>query len=585
MYLSYKPLRYKPLPAIIALLLCGCGNGGQSSAGPQGDTAKTQLPISTTSANLLACVDNNHNWQCDDGDASLWLKASGATGLTPAADEYTLLETRDASNRRTSLLISELGSGQVDGASTLRTALQKAKISSSQIDKTLALTTSAQLESGFASSIKTYPSALGGIEAYSLALEKQGIANPQVPSFNPGTGSSSQVAQWYGPEPETTRRQLTAQGSTVLNNSESNRLYVFDAETSPLANVGVATHEIDLIPNDAPLIANSPKWARPLLRGLAAVVNVLIDTASAATGFSSAPSTGSAVVLPPGQGIAGIQLLNQGREALVLMNMLDDRFNQEQCQTASQGTEGLFRIELQDKGSYRQLEKSQACVHSNFSLMASDSRGEHIAAWDAKAQKLWLLDGATMQATQLIEIGFDSDKPPQALALSAGGRYLAAVGYGRVAMVDLEQGKVLTQFAGSAAVGTWGNVAQASFAAGSRRLLIASGQEVHSLAFDDSLHLLEHTSNRLTGASETLRGLSVSADGDTYAAVSDSQAYWASSGSNSLITSIALPPGLTVQQAAAAHQQLFVMARGAQDQQFKILRVPLAFTATLFATR
>lgn len=575
-------LKYKPLAAIMALVLGGCGSGGNSSAGPQGETAKAQK---LSSANLLACIDSNHNWQCDDGDTSVWIKATGATGLIPAASEYTLIETRDVTNHRTSLLISALGSGLVDGISTLRTALQRAKIDGARIDKAIALTTSGQLETGFASTLKSYPTALAGIEAYSLAVEQQGSATALVPSFTASAGSTSQLAQWYGPEPETTRRQLSALGSTVLNNSESNRLYVFDAAATPLS-----THEIDLIPNDTPMLANSPQWARPLLRGLAAVVNVLIDTASAATGFTNAPSTGSAVVLPPGKGIAAVQLLNQGRDALVLMNMLDGRSTSEHCQTASQGTEGLFKVELHNNNTYRLLEHSSACVHSNFSLIASDVSGQHIAAWDAKAQKLWLLDGANMQATHLIELGLGSDTAPQALALSAGGRYLAAVGYGRAALVDLEQGKVLTHFTGTAAAGTWGNVAQASFAAGSRRLLIASGQEVHSLALDDGLQLLEHTSTRLTGASETLRALSVSLDGDSYAAVSDSNVYWlasapASAAPAAALATISLPPGLTVQQAAAANQQLILMARGAQDQQFKILRLPLAMTSTVFTAR
>lgn len=569
-------MKLKPIPALIALLISSCG--GNNAAGPQGETASTQIADGA----MIACVDSNHNWQCDDGDVSKLVQASGETGLSPSSSQYTLLETRDIHNRRTRLLVSEQGSGIASGLTTLRSTFRLAELSNDRIAKiedlvTRGSITNSQLEAGYASILNNYTIALTGLEAYGMAVEAQGTASPIVPNFAPAAGNVSQFAQWSSDESASTRRQLSAQGSTVLNNSESNRLYLFDAEATTLA-----TREIDLIPNDSPLLAKTPTWARPVLRGLATVVNVLVDTASAATGFTSTPSTGSAVVLTPGKGIAGVQLLNQGREALVLMNMLDGRFTADKCVDTAHGTEGLFRVALENNNSYRLLDEATACIHSGFSLVTSDSAGRHIAAWDAKGQKLWVLDGNNMQVFSVIELGLEADKPPQSLAISAGGRYLAAAGYGRVTMVDLEKGTIITQFEGS-----WGNVAQASFAAGTRRLLIASEQEVHSLALDNHLQLIEHTSTPLTTTAETLRALTVSEDGDSYVAVSDTTAYWNSSiqatGASGVLAKVSLPIGLAVQQAVVADQHLVVMARGAQDQQFKILRLPLALVSPLFA--
>jgi hypothetical protein len=194
-----------------------------------------------------------------------------------------------------------------------------------------------------------------------------------------------------------------------------------------------------------------------------------------------------------------------------------------------------------------------------------------------------VLDGASLQATSVIDLGLDASAPPQALTMSPGGRYLAVVGYARAVLVDLAKGKVLSQFTGTASAGVWGNVVQASFASGSRRLLIASDQQVHSLALDNRLQLIEHTSSTI--ANEPLRALSVSADGDSYAAISDSSVYWVGSDASRHCVKSSLPPGVNVQQAALTPRHMVLMVRGMQDQQFKILRLPLAAPSKLLAAQ
>jgi hypothetical protein len=562
-------LKMKPLPALLATLLIGCGGG--NSSGPQGETASTQV----TATALTACIDANQNWQCDDGDRTLAATASGSSGLVPAAGQYTLLETRDATNRRTRLLVSELGSGTANGTSTLRTFLRAAGKTATEIAAVETTVNNTALEAGFASALTSHPVALAALATYSQAVAAQGTASPVLTAYAPSTGSVSSDVTWASSESSTTVRQLTAQSSTVLNNSESNRLYLFDA-----AATDISSREIDLIPPPSVVLASAAPWLRWTVARIDQLLSVFVDTASAATAFTGTPSDGSVVTLSPGKGIVGIQLVNNATEAIVSLNMLAGGFTGSSCLGTSDGNEGLFRVSLSDTASFRTLKDAPACIHSGFSLLASNPAGTRIAAWDATGGKLWVLDGSTLQARATLDLQLPSDAPPQALAVTPGGRYLAVLSYGRATLVDLENGRVITQLAGA-----WGNVAQGAFASGARRLLVASGQTVHTLALDNALQLISSSSATVAGSGETLRALSVATDGDSYVTTSDAKAYWRTTVDSGALGTATLPSGLQVQQATLADKRLVVLSRGSQDGEFKLLRLPLGLpTSPTFAT-
>jgi hypothetical protein len=58
-------------------------------------------------------------------------------------------------------------------------------------------------------------------------------------------------------------------------------------------------------------------------------------------------------------------------------------------------------------------------------------------------------------------------------------------------------------------------------------------------------------------------------------ATSDTAAYWRTAAAGATLASSTLPSGLTVQQAALAGNRLVLLARGAQDLQFKLMRLPV----------
>ena len=557
-------MQLKPLTlAILAATgLSACG-GGSSEAG---NTLSGSRSVAT--AAYLACVDINSNWQCDDGDINRNVTGSGATGLTPSADQYTLLEQHNQDNRRTLLLVSAQGDDTVTGATTLRSMLTAANATEAAIELAEASLDNAALEQGYARTMTTHPVALAALEAYSLAAAAQGTTTPVLADYNPAIGAVGTLATWKSDEGSSTLRQLSARHSQVLNNSETNRLYLFDAaDTTPEST------EIDVIPLDLLLLAQLPAPMATLLRqGLALLhdtLDLVIDTASAATAFTGTPTTGSPIVLEPGQGIAAAQIINGGNEAIIVMNMLNGVYNATTCVNATAGNEGLFRVSLADDASYRMLENATGCVHSGFSLLASDAAGSRVAAWDGSNQKLWLLDGSTLETTAVMDLRLDASTPPQALAMTPGGRYLAVAAIGHAILIDMDAGRIVTHLTGN-----WGNVTQAAFASGARRLLIASEQTVFSVQLSDSLDPVSRSEQLIAGTTETLRSLTVSADGDSYVVSSDRTVYWNSS-SGVALAQAALPAGLDVQQTVLADRHLVVMARGTQDQEFKLLRLTL----------
>ncbi len=566
----------KPLPALISLMLLGCGGGGTPDANGDSTTA-VNASGNATATGLTACVDVNQNWQCDDGDVSKTAAAAGTVGFTVAASQYVLLESRNAENQRTRLLVSEKGSDNVNGLSTLRTVLKASGQTTAQIagvEAALLARHGTSMESllatGYSTTLQTHPMALAALDAYSRAVAAQTSASPTVSAYSASVGTANTDAAWASTEGSDTRRQLSAQSSVVLNNSESNRLYLFDA-----ANAAVSSREIDLIPPAAPVLAGYPKLLRYSVALLEKAVNVMVDTASAATGFANPPSAGSPVVLPPGKGIASIQLTDGGNSALVVMNMLSGVYKGDACLGTGDGNEGLFKVSLTDTTSSRFLKNSPACIHSGFSLIAADAKGTRVAAWDAVGARLWLIDAGTMQKQAAIDLKFDADKPPQALAVTPGGRYLAAAGYGRLALIDLQTGKVAAQLTGD-----WGNVTQAAFAGGARRVLLASGSQVHSVLLTDAFQLISRSAVSVGAAGQELRGLAVAADGDSYVATSDTTAHWRSASTGAAFGTSNLPSGLTVQQATLAGKRLVVLARGAQDKQFKLLRLPVGLPSS-----
>lgn len=561
-------MKLKPiaLACLAATVVAGCGGGGVSTPG---ETAKTAGPLAATT--VLACIDNNQNWQCDDGDSTQAASANAATGLVAVAGKYALLETRDANNTRTRLLISEPGSTSVTGSSTLRTLLRaagKTEVEISTLETSLGTSASSALESGYASAMQGNPQALSALAAYSSAVftAASTSASPATASNTLGTASTADIS-WSGSAGAETTHQVSTYGSTLLSNNESNRLYLFDASATVVSN-----RELDLIPPAEPLVAfrKHGPLARFALATLDKAVSLVVDSVSAATPVNGGAASGSPVTLEPGKGIAGLQLVNGGQDAYVLMNMLSGKYTTSSCKTTSQGNEGLFKISLDSSNSYRALYTAPACVHSGFSLVAADPNGAYPVAWDATGKRLWLLDGATMKERALVDLQFDSDKLPQTLAVSPGGRYLAAAGYGRVALVDLVNQRMVANLTGD-----WTNATKVVFANGARKVLIASANKVHTISLDNALQPISRSSVTVSATGEDLRGLAVADDNDSYIASSDKKAYWNTVKSGAPLGSSTLPVGLKVQQIALAKDKLVVIAQGTQDSQYKLYRIPV----------
>ena len=549
-------------------MLASCGGGGGGSASQSGSTVANTAAIKA----LVSCVDLNRNWQCDDGDTSQTASAKGVQGFTVKSNEYVLLESRDSANQRIGLLVSQAGSNSVTGLSTLRAMLAANGKTSSEIAAIEAALVAAAganletaLEKGFADVVKAASTSLAGLTQYSLAAATQKSVTPVLGAYSAALGSATTDVVWSSSEASSVRRQLSSQNSTVLNNSETNRLYLFDAAAST-----VSSREIDLVPPPLPALANYPIAVRRMVAAIDKAVSVFIDTASAATGFASAPVATPPVQLEPGKGIAGIQLVDGGKSAYVLLNMLTGKYSGKDCLSTSDGNEGLFKISLADTSSYRGLKQAPACVHSGFSLLSADSLGTRAVAWDATEKMLWVLDGATLQKQSRIDVAFDAANPPQALAITPGGRYLAVAATGRLTLVDLATGRLVAQLSGD-----WTSATQISFSSGARRVLIASDNQVHTVMLDDSLQLLGRTVNTVAPSSSSIRALTVAADGDSYVVASDDQVSWRSVASHAPISISYLAAGLSVQQAALAGKRLVVLARGTQDKQFKLIRMPI----------
>lgn len=572
--MKLKPI---PLACLAAIAVAGCGGGGGSDTPGQTATTAGQINVGY----LQACIDANRNWQCDDGDSTVSVSASGSTSLNPAGGQYVLLETRDTDNQRTRLLISEAGNSSVTGLSTLRTLLRAAGKSEAQITSlvaSLGANAASALEAGYAGAMQSNPQALSALSAYSSAVFQSASASatPAGASNTIGTTSTADVT-WAGVAGSEEIRQLAAYGSTVLSNNESNRLYLFDASATVISST-----QVDLIPPAEPLASagHYGPVARFALAALDSAFSLMVDTVSAATAVSGGSEAGSPVTLAPGKGIAGIQVVNGGKDAYVLMNMLSGKYTAATCKGTSLGNEGLFKISLTSTASYRALTTAPACVHSGFSLVAADPNGAYPVAWDATSKRLWLLDGTTMAEKALIDVQFDSDKPPQALAVSPGGRYLAAAGYGRLAIVDMPNRRIVANLTGE-----WSNVSKLVFANGARKLLIASAHKVFTVNLDNALQLISQSSAAVSAQGEDLRGLVVSDDGDSYIAASDKKAYWNATRNGAALGTSTLPVGLKVQQIALARNKLVVIAQGSQDAQYKLYRIPVGLpSAPLPAT-
>ncbi len=477
--------RLKYLPAVISMLLA-CG--GEKT--PNGSTVAN----ANTQTSLMACIDVNPNWHCDDGDISSNVKALGPTGLAPKDGKYVLIEARDMRNQRTALWVSQASSNEVTALSTLRSRLSSMGKTPSQVaaledalgakhgPKWITL-----LQQSFEAAHALTPLNLKAIDIQALAVATQTDAtippSPQALSLSAPTTQTI----WRSDEPSGVQRRLSVQGSLVLGHSESNRLYLFDTQADE-----VSPTEIDLIPGPP-----EPNLAKRALAWLDKAVSIFVDTASAATAFVNPPTPAQAPALPAGKGISQLALVDEGRSAFVLMNMLSNQYQTDDC--AKDGFEGLFKVSLTEVGSARWLGKGLACVHSGLSLITADAKGQRVLAWNQATHKLWVIDGNTLQRQAQIDFKWSAGSAPQALAITPGGRYLASATAGRLSLVDLQTARVLTQLSGA-----WGNVAQMRFAQGGRTLLLASQNQMHTVTLDNALQLIDQTQVDVAPADQTL---------------------------------------------------------------------------------
>jgi hypothetical protein len=561
------------LSALISLGLlasCGAGSSPNSSSG-------STVPDAVAMSALSACIDVNQNEQCDDGDISRPVAALGTTGLVPKDGQQVLVESRNMRNQRSGVWMSAPGGAEVNASSTLQNRLRKNGQTGAQI---AALEAALQTKHGddwrmllnssleLAQTEQDLP-LLQQIDQFSLAVLAQGRANPVMVNAAPKLAPPKLEVSWSSQEAANASRQLAVQGSQVLSFSESNRLYLFDASASV-----VEAREIDVVPPAPPRLAQYATWVRRSVAGLEKFVSVFVDTASAATAFVTPPTPGTVPVLPSGKGITQLGWVGQGtNQALVNINMRSGKYTSDDCASTLDGDEGLFKVSLNEPGSARWLGTAPACVHSGFTLLATDPTARRVAAWDATTAKLWVLDANTLQRQHSTDLKLGSS--PQALATTPGGNYLAAAAAGRLALVDLRSGAVVSQLTGA-----WGDVSQMAFAGGGRQVLLASGHQVHVVYLDDALRVIAQAVIDVAPPQIALRALAVSSNGESFVATTDAAAYWHSTVTPKRLSEMALPPGLAVQQAQLAGNTLVVLARGGQDQIFKLMRLPLQAPST-----
>lgn len=545
--------------------LSACGGGGSEPAG----STVVSRDINATDTRI-ACIDHNHNWRCDDGDLSQSVTSAGNTGLNPASDEFVLLERLDAARQRTLLLLSERGSGTVDGISTLKAMLGERYDTFSPSESF----NSSDLEALFERALQLYPHALTALATASEAVLQQSTVNATLPEVTPTLGEPELVSNWAA-ESDNDNRQLTAYGSTVLSNTESNRLYLFDA-----AAASVAASEIDLLPA-VELALNIPSegtlssWAtqtsqklimqklvEPALRMMASALSIVIDTASAASSITGQPSGEAPVIFEAGTGITSLQLVNNASEAFILVNTADDNFAGNDC--ATKGNEGLYKVALDHDGGYRLLADSTSCIYSGFSLLAADRNGAHVVAWDGTQQKLWLLDGSLKRQAQ-IATGVSQ---AQALAISPGGQFAAIAAYGQLAIVDLLQGKTIVNLAGD-----WANATQVNFAAGLQQIMVSSGNSLHTITLDARMQRLD---SRITAFDSDILALATADDGESAAVATAKNLAWINSHSGETLSSQSTPARFTPQKIAITNTQLLMVGQQHSDDTIALMRLALS---------
>lgn len=531
-----------------SLSLAGCGGGGGSSSG---STVSDRGQID--SAYKLACIDHNHNFQCDDGDTQKAV-SNGETGLTPASDEFVLLEGRDSSNQRNALLISVLGSASVSGLSTLQTLAGNAW--SSELAATFA-GQNTLLETRFADAVQSQPLALPALYQLSQAIISQADANAEASNAGFSLGEAEALVNWESSNAND-NRQLTAFGSRVLSNTESNRLYLFDSSTP-----SIEASQLDLLPVLETVASNvQQQLIKPLLFALDQVLDVLIDTASAASSLTGEPSTEVPVTYEPGTGISAVQLVANGSQAYVLMNTASDDYSSDDC--LSKGSEGIFKIDLSSAGSTRELAESTLCAHSGFTLLAADLSGANLVAWEASSQRLWLLN-SSLQKQKLINTGVSN---AQALAISPGGQFAALASYGQLAIIDLVQGRNVANLAGN-----WTNASQVSFSAGLGKVVVTSGKEIHSISLDTAMQWLAATS---TSVGADILTLSSASDGESYVVSTADKLYWYASKTNQQLAQQSVPAKLAVKRTTLANNQLILLGQQLADDRYALFRLPLS---------
>ena len=561
-------MKFTPLHlAIVAVTsLTGCGGGSST-----GDT----LPSSSSAEqkNYTACLDSNANWQCDDNDIVVGLDITGETGLSPDTLEHVLIEAYDDTNQRNLLLISEAGGSEVTGQSTLLAVLAANDALTTDLQTTISAYQNSDIETQIQTALTAYPIALAGLAAYANAVVVQGNSIVTLPEFVPAINTAETLASWDSTESTDTRRQLTSQGSLVLNTSDTNRLYLFDASAETINSTS-----IDLIPLDQETLATTTSWLRTGLAWVHEILDFTVDGVTAATAISGEISEGGVVVLDPGQGVTDIQIINAGQEAIVAMNMLDATYTGDTCVDGSNAvSEGIFRVPL-DSSSYTLLNAVPACIHSGFSLLTSDAAGQNILAWDTTSESIWLLTGTDMTLQKQIDLNLSSSTPPQAIALTPGGQYAAVVAAGHAIFIDVNAGTVLHTLEGS-----WGSVTGAVFAEGGRALVISGETSLFIKTLDDALQPLSESTVALTDGNTPLRAITLGDGGDSVITTTDSEAIWLSILGTELART-SLDSSLTVQQASLAHNELILLGRNAQTLAFTLQRLPLSIPEILPAS-
>ncbi|MGQ5521984.1 WD40 repeat domain-containing protein [Chitinimonas sp. PSY-7] len=527
-------MRVKLLAVLVVAAFGATGCGGDG--GEAGTTVST-VPASYSDR---LCIDTNQNLACDDGEASLDSATAEhsirESSLTPSAAQRVVLErVGKHDGNRSAVLMSELGSSQVNGLSTLLAfVVASGQATDAQAARTLLTERLGKLDDALAETLtkaylryqQQYGSSSLVLAVISQRMLDQRAAVPDVAAehLKPLFAQMQEMPWLVGSQDDTAETMAAVADVTVLGNAGRNRLFVLrpNSRVSEIEFENNALAAAERLPAVEPVAAPS---VQPFVRA------IRVDVVSAASGGGTRPPrpmppTPVPPTIPPGTGggdpgsgippvvdtkpknkLSQLTLSADGKAAFVLFTTTSGKaVSQSGCGDFPQNT-GVFRVDLTDKGEARVVQplyKLPACTNEGFTQLAADKAGQYVVALSEPEQELYLFDGSDMHLQRRIKI----DWVPQRIAVSPGGRYIALAREGNLALFELATGTRV-----AAASTTWSVPGDMRFA-GVGRLVVASANTVHVINLSNPAKPL---ASKVLAQSAEVRAMDVAGDGQTLA--------------------------------------------------------------------